>query len=194
MKVKRNIRDILNILKGRTKEVEEILDSGFHDKMAPRWMAKTQKTLTDLFGKNNQYALNFQSIDLHTPFVEENLSQIEENDSRLALEDARVFLVSLMDELESEYKNAPGIMDMESIFAEINRYVSDHVDSSMKKDFYQRISILKEGLFSGDMSSKEVRKHIKWIGDLDSGLFERLVPLITWFYIDRDNFSEAYNN
>ncbi|MCD6570158.1 MAG: hypothetical protein J7L53_05605 [Deltaproteobacteria bacterium] len=195
MKIRYGLEEIIAVLQERVTEVEKILDSEINKTIAPKWMTRTIKTLTKIFGQDDQYVKNFKAIDLHTPFMVETLSPVIEEDNRLALEDARIFLISLMDELESEYKNAPGVMDMESIFVEINRYVSNRVHNSLiKDDLRHRVARLRDGLLSGDITGVEVERHIRWIGDIDSGLFERLVPLLAWFYIYRDDFSEVYNN
>jgi len=196
MSMKYNLKDMIATLQDRVKEVEEILDMELHETMASKWMTKTTKTLAEILGQDDQYVKDFKAIDLNTSFIVETLSpNVEVKDNRLALEDARVFLVSLMDELESEYRSAPGIMDMESIFAEINRYISNHgCNSSIRDDLHQRIARLKEGLLKGNITGEEIKRHIRRVGDLDTELFERLIPLLAWFYIDRNGVSRVYNS
>jgi len=196
MSIKYNIKDMIITLQDRVKEVEEILDMELHETMASKWMTKTTKSLTNILGRDDQYVKAFKAIDLNTSFIVETLSpNVEVKDNRLALEDARIFLVSLMDELESEYRSAPGIMDMESIFAEINRYISNHgYNSVIKNDLHQRIARLKDGLLKGNITGEEIKKHIRRVGDLDTELFERLIPLLAWVYIDRDGASRVYNS
>jgi hypothetical protein len=49
-------------------------------------------------------------------------------------------------------------------------------------------------MISGDISEAEVKHHVENIGYLDIGLFERIVPLLTWYYIQRVGFKGASNN
>jgi len=49
-------------------------------------------------------------------------------------------------------------------------------------------------MMSGEISGDEVRNHVEHIGYLDAGLFERIVPLLTWYYIHGVGIKGAYNN
>jgi hypothetical protein len=127
--------------------------------------------------------------------MEEYNEIVVEETYRLGLEDARSFLSSLIDELESESTSTPGLMDMESLFAEMSRYVSAYVeDASMRDSLYFRITRLRDGMISGDISGAEVKNHMEHIGYLDMGLFERMVPFLTWYYMQRVGFNGARNN
>jgi hypothetical protein len=84
---------------------------------------------------------------------------------------------------------------MESLFAEMSRYVSAYVgDPSMRDRLFSRITRLRDGMISGDISGAEVKNHVENIGYLDTGLFERIVPFLTWYYMQRVGVGGASNN
>jgi hypothetical protein len=159
------------------------------------WKQKASLILAKILGKNHTYVKEFESIDFSTSFFED-FNEIQMEDTyRLGLEDARSFLISLIDELESEHNCTPGLMDMESLFAEMNRYVSVYIeDASTRNSLQHRITRLRNGMMSGEISGDEVRNHVEHIGYLDAGLFERIVPLLTWYYIHGVGIKGAYNN
>ena len=45
-----------------------------------------------------------------------------------------------------------------------------------------------------DISGLEVQNHVRQLGYLNGELFERLVPLLAWYYLQEDAEPGAYNN
>ncbi|HHO75576.1 MAG TPA: hypothetical protein ENN05_03985 [Deltaproteobacteria bacterium] len=171
-----------------------LLDNSQHDSVLD-WKDKADLTLSRILGEDHPYVKEFCSIEFSTSFVEDCREIVIEDTYRLGLEDTKSFLISLIDELESEHSSSPGLMDMETMFAEMNRYVSVYVkDPRMKNTLHHRITCLRDGMISGDISDAEVKSHVENIGFLDSGLFERIVPLLTWFYIQRVGVKGVNNN
>ena len=183
------------LLKDLLDEVNDLLFENTQYESTLNWKDKADTVLVQILGADNLYVKEFCAIEFSTTFIEDGNEVVIEDTYRLGLEDAKSFLISLIDELESEHSSSPGLMDMESMFAEMNRYVSVYVkDPRMKDRLQQRITCLREGMISGDISEAEVKTHVENIGYLDIGLFERIVPLLTWYYIQRVGFKGASNN
>jgi len=182
------------------KDLLDTLESLLNEKNLTKdavleWKTIVNKLLAKMFGEHHDYVNNFSSINFQTPFIDDSDKILLEETYRFGLEDAKSFLISLIDEIESEQLSIPGLMDMESIFAEMGRYISAHVADPLRKNkLFHRITCLREGMIAGDISGKELRNHITDIGSLDSGLFERIVPVLAWYYLQRDRLSCDYNN
>ncbi|MDT8271926.1 MAG: hypothetical protein RRA35_01915 [Desulfomonilia bacterium] len=195
MKINRAITKYLVLISDLIDDVEVLLDGEIEEEQTLFWREKAETTLAKILGENHIYVKEFSSIDFSVSFSENLEDLLAEDIYRLALEDARSYLISLMDELESEHNSTPGLMDMESLFAEMNRYVSVYVeDTRMRSSLHHRITRLRNGMMSGDISSDEVKNHIKHIGYMDTGLFERIIPLLTWYYMQRMDGNRATNN
>jgi hypothetical protein len=194
MKIDYPIDQVFIGLEDILKEVDELLEGYVQDKQALKWKDRAIKTLSQMLGEHHPYVKEFTSITFITPFMDDMEKVLLEDTYRLGLEDAKSFLIAMLDELESEYYNALGLMDMESLFAEMNRYVSIHVpDKRMKDSLHTRITRLREGMISGDITGDEITSHVKQISHIDTGLFKRIVPLLTWYYMHRDGVSEVHN-
>jgi hypothetical protein len=195
MKIHSGIHNSMVLLRDLLDEVNSLLMDHTEYESTLNWKDKADTLLIQILGEDNAYVKEFCSIEFSTTFVEDDKEIVIEDTYRLGLEDAKSFLISLIDELESEQSSTPGLMDMESMFAEMNRYVSVYVkDPRMKDSLHQRITCLRDGMISGDISEAEVKTHVENIGYLDTGLFERIVPLLTWYYIQRVGFKGASNN
>lgn len=195
MKIRSGIHNSMALLKDLLHEVNSLLMDNMEHESTLNWKDKADTLLIQILGEDNAYVKEFCSIEFSTTFVEDDKEIVIEDTYRLGLEDAKSFLISLIDELESEHSSTPGLMDMESMFAEMNRYVSVYVkDPRMKDNLHQRITCLRDGMISGEISEAEVKTHVENIGYLDTGLFERIVPLLTWYYIQRVGFKGASNN
>lgn len=195
MNIQSRIDNYMPLLKDLLDEVNELLMENTEYEPTLDWKDKADLLLIRLLGEDNSYVKEFQAIEFSTTFIEDGKEIVIEDTYRLGLEDAKSFLISLIDELESEHSSTPGLMDMESMFAEMNRYVSVYVKDPRTKDsLHQRITCLRDGMISGDISEAEVKTHVENISYLDIGLFERIVPLLTWYYIQRVGFKGASNN
>jgi hypothetical protein len=194
-KMNRCLAKYIVLLKDLLDEVTALLLDPVEKEPALEWKERADSILEKILGEHHPYVLEFLSIEFCTTFLEDFDEIVVEETARLALEDARSFLSSLIDELESENTSTPGLMDMESLFAEMSRYVSAYVgDPSMRDRLYHRITRLRDGMISGDISGAEVKNHVENIGYLDMGLFERIVPFLTWYYMQRVGFNGASNN
>ncbi len=195
MNILRGIHNYMVLLQDLLDEVTDLLTDNADYESTLDWKDKADSILIQVLGEDHTYVKDFCSIEFCTTFVEDCKEIVIEDTYRLGLEDAKSFLISLIDELESEHTSSPGLMDMESMFAEMSRYVSVYVeDQSMKNRLHQRIHCLRDGMISGDISEAEVKNHVEHIGYLNTGLFERIVPLLTWYYIQRVGFKGASNN
>lgn len=194
MKIGSPIDHFMTLLEDMLKDVDDLLEGYVQEKAALKWRDTALRTLKQVLGDHHQYVRDFAAINFSTPFLDGREEVLIEDTYRLGLEDAKSYIIAMIDELESEYYSAFGLMDMESLFAEMNRYVSVHVsDKRMQDTLQNRITRLREGMISGDISGDEITTHVKQISHLDSGLFERIVPLLTWYYMHRDGASEVYN-
>lgn len=192
MKIEYPIDHIVTLLENMIKDVDELLDGHVHEKPALKWKDKAHKTLIRVLGDQHPYVQDFAAITFATPFMDGMEKILLEDTFRLGLEDAKSYLIAMIDELESEYHNAFGLMDMESLFAEMNRYLARNVrDKRMKDSLQTRITRLRDGMIAGDISGDEITTHVRHISHLDAGLFERIVPLLTWYYLHRDGSSEV---
>ena len=195
MKVNRCLAKYIVLLKDLLDEVNGLLLESLEKEPALEWKERADSILTKMLGEHHPYVLEFLSIEFCTSFLEDFDEIVVEETYRLGLEDARSFLSSLIDELESENTSTPGLMDMESLFAEMSRYVTAYVeDPPMRDRLYSRITRLRDGMISGDISGAEVKNHVENISYLDVGLFERIVPFLTWYYMQRVGFNGASNN
>ncbi|MGO9145917.1 MAG: hypothetical protein ACLQDF_06065 [Desulfomonilia bacterium] len=195
MRSKGAIKNYIVLIRDLVSDVELLLDDDIEHDSSHRWKEHATVILGKILGKDHTYVKQFAGIEFCTPFFDDFDEFMEEDTFRLALEDARSFLISLIDELESEHNCTPGLMDMESLFAEMNRYVLARVgDPGMRSSLHNRITRLRNGMMSGEISGDEVRYHMEHIGCLDSGLYERIVPLLTWYYIQGAGFKGAHNN
>ena len=194
-KLPRSLSRYIVLIRDLLDEVNALLADTLEKDPALDWKDRADTMLVKVLGEDHPYVGEFLSIEFSTSFLEEPGETVVEETCRLGLEDARSFLSSLIDELESESTSTPGLMDMESLFAEMSRYVSAYVgDASMRDRLYCRITRLRDGMISGEISGAEVKNHIENIGYLDAGLFERMVPFLTWYYMQRVGFNGARNN
>jgi hypothetical protein len=194
-KLHRSLSKYIVLIRDLLDEVNGLLVDPLEREPSLDWKDKADSMLTKILGEEHPYVQDFLSIEFSTSFLEELGEPIVEETYRLGLEDARSFLSSLIDELESESSSTPGLMDMESLFAEMSRYVKSYVeDAAMRDRLYYRITRLRDGMISGDISGAEVKNHIENIGYLDTGLFERMIPFLTWYYMQGVGFNEARNN
>jgi hypothetical protein len=195
MRNKGSIKNYIVLIRELVSDVDILLDDDIEHDSSHRWKERAALILGNILGRNHIYVRQFEKIDFSTPFFDDFDEFMEEDTFRLALEDARSFLISLIDELESEHNCTPGLMDMESLFAEMNRYVLARVgDPNTRSSLHNRITRLRNGMMSGEISGDEVRYHMEHIGFLDSGLYERIVPLVTWYYIQGAGFKGVHNN
>lgn len=194
-KINRGLAKYIVLLRDLLDDVNALLLEPVEKEPALEWKDQADSVLAQILGERHPYVHEFLSIEFCTTFLEDFDEIVIEETSRLALEDARSFLSSLVDELESEDTSTPGLMDMESLFAEMSRYVSAYVgDPSMRDRLFSRITRLRDGMISGDISGAEVKNHVENIGYLDTGLFERIVPFLTWYYMQRVGVGGASNN
>jgi hypothetical protein len=195
MRSRSSIRNYIVLIRDLVSDVEDILDNGIEQDSSQQWKDRAISILGKVLGKDHTYVREFDGIEFSTPFFDDFDELLDEETFRIGLEDARSFLISLIDELESEHNCTPGLMDMESLFAEMNRYVVTYVGDPMARNsLHNRITRLRNGMMSGEISGDEVRYHMEHIGYLDTGLYERMVPLLTWYYIQGAGFKGAHNN
>lgn len=195
MKMNRSICKYIVLIKDLLDEVNGLLLDPLDKEPSLDWKDKADTILAKILGDDHPYVQEFHAIEFSTSFLEDFNEVVVEETYRLGLEDARSFLSSLIDELESESTSTPGLMDMESLFAEMSRYVSARVeDAAMRDRLFYRITRLRDGMISGEISGEEVKNHVENIGYLDTGLFERIVPFLTWYYMQRMGFNGARNN
>ncbi|HVN71480.1 MAG TPA: hypothetical protein VMU10_05625 [Desulfomonilia bacterium] len=195
MRSKGTIKNYIVLIRDLVSDVDLLLDDDVEHNASLRWKERAASILGKVLGKDHSYVRQFEKIEFSTPFFDDFDEFLEEDTFRLALEDARSFLISLIDELESEHNCTPGLMDMESLFAEMNRYVLARVGDPQKRStLHNRITRLRNGMMSGEISGDEVRNHMEHIGFLDSGLYERMVPFLTWYYIQGVGTKGAHNN
>jgi len=195
MRSKGAIKNYIVLIRDLVNDVDLLLDDVIERDSSHRWKKRATVLLGKILGKDHSYVSQFDKIEFSTPFFDDFDEFLEEDTFRLALEDSRSFLISLIDELESEHNCTPGLMDMESLFAEMNRYVLARIgDPTTRSSLHNRITRLRNGMMSGEISGDEVRHHMEHIGYLDAGLYERMVPLLTWYYIQGAGYKGAYNN
>ncbi len=195
MKMNRRLSKYIVLIKDLLDEVNGLLAENIERDSSLDWKDRADMILAKVLGDDHPYVLEFREIEFSTSFMEEFDQIVVEETFRLGLEDARSFLSSLIDELESESTSTPGLMDMESLFAEMSKYVSSSVqDAAMRDRLYYRITRLRDGMISGDISGAEVKDHVENISYLDIGLFERIVPFLTWYYMQRTEINGERNN
>ncbi len=195
MKMNRRLSRYIDLIKDLFEEVNTMLMEPLDRESTLEWKDKADMMLAKILGNDHPYVLDFQEIEFSTSFLEDFQEIVVEETFRLGLEDSRSFISSLIDELESESTSTPGLMDMESLFAEMSRYITSYVeDAAMRDRLFYRITRLRDGMISGDISGAEVKNHVENIGHLDMGLFERIVPFLTWYYMQRTGFNGARNS
>jgi hypothetical protein len=195
MRRKISMEHCISIIRDMLSDVEELLEDQMEEDACLDWKMRAEGLLGRILGKDHAYVREFDSIDFSTAFYDDFDDLVAERTVRLAMEDARSFLISLVDEMESEYSSSPGLMDMESLFAEMNRYVLTHVGDPMTRSrLHNRITRLRDGMMTGDISGDEARYHMEHIGYLDAGLYERIVPLLTWYYMQGSLSRGVYHN
>ncbi|HOJ15120.1 MAG TPA: hypothetical protein PLT69_11555, partial [Deltaproteobacteria bacterium] len=176
MRSKSAIKEYLFIIREMVSDVEELIEDRADEDACVEWKSRALGILKRILGSEHAYVKEFDSIKLTTDFFDDFDDLVREQTLTIAMDDAHSFLVALMDELESEHSSTPGMMDMESMFAEMNRYVVSHVGDPMTRStLHNRITRLREGMMTGEISGDEARHHIEHIGYLDAGLYERLV-------------------
>ena len=120
MRNKGTIKNYIVLIRDLVSDVDILLDDDIEHDSSHRWKERAAILLGKVLGRDHTYVRQFEKIDFSTPFFDDFDEFMEEDTFRLALEDARSFLISLIDELESEHNCTPGLMDMESLFAEMN--------------------------------------------------------------------------
>lgn len=196
MKTNFPIEKLIDIMEDMMKDVEQILESPtIEKKSAIKWRDNARKKISKVFGDNHPYVKEFGEIDFTTPFIDGSDKVMFEDTYRLGLEDGKSYLIAMMDELESEYYNVFGMMDIEMAFYEIGKYITGQIEEeSIRDDMLERLNILSEGLMSGEISGHEITEQIKYISKVDSGLFKRIVPVFAWYYISADDKNKSLIN
>ncbi len=194
MKINYPMDRFIVLLRDMVSDVDMMMSREIKEKEVLKWKDRAVQKLSRMLGENHSYVANFGAIEYSAPSIEGLDEIITEESFMLGLDDARSFLAALLDEVESECNQAPGLMDMESLFAEMTRYVTVNVDDPLvKESINHRIIRLRDGMLAGSISSDEIQGHVTQIGYLDNGLFERLVPLLAWYYIHNDEVA-VYSN
>jgi hypothetical protein len=196
MKMNRPIEELIDIMEDMMKDVDQILENTtVEKKSAMKWRDEARKKISSVFGDNHPYVKEFGAIDFSTPFIDGSDKVMFEDTYRLGLEDGKSYLIAMMDELESEYYNVFGAMDIETVFYEMGKYViQNYNDETLREDLLQRISVLSEGMVSGEISGREIAENIKYIRNVDAGLFKMVVPMFAWYYVTADNSGETILN
>jgi len=196
MKTNIAIEKLIDIMEDMMRDVEQILESPtIEKKSAIKWKDKARKKISKVFGEAHPYVREFGQIDFSTPFIDGSDKVMLEDTYRLGLEDGKSYLIAMMDELESEYYNVFGMMDIEMAFYEMGKYIMSSIkDDELKDDMLERLNFLSEGLVSGEISGREITEQIKYISKMDSGLFKRIVPVFAWYYVNADDKTERLIN
>ena len=53
---------------------------------------------------------------------------------------------------------------------------------------------MSEGLVSGDIDGKDISEQLKYISQMDKGLFKMLVPVFAWYYVGTDKSGDTTLN
>lgn len=190
------IEEFIEYMEDMMNDLDQLLESPtVEKKSAIKWREDTKKKISTVFGENHPYVREFEAIDFATPFVDGSDKVMVEDTYRLGLEDGKSYLIAMMDELESEYYNVFGMMDIETTFYELGKYIIAKIeDAAVREDLLQRISILSEGLVSGEIDGKDISEHLRYISQMDKGLFRMIVPVFAWYYVGADNSGDTTLN
>ena len=117
------IEEFIEFMEDMMNDLDQLLESPTVEKRsAIKWREDTKKKISTVFGENHPYVREFEAIDFATPFVDGSDKVMFEDTYRLGLEDGKSYLIAMMDELESEYYNVFGMMDIETTFYELGKY------------------------------------------------------------------------
>ncbi len=190
------MEEIIDFMEELMHNLDKLLESPrVEKKSAIKWREDTKKKISTVFGENHPYVREFSAIDFATPFIDGSDKVMFEDTYRLGLEDGKSYLIAMMDELESEYYNVLGMMDIETAFYELGRYIINKIeDAALREDLLQRISILSEGLVSGEIDGKDISEQLKYISQVDKGLFKMIVPVFAWYYVGADKSGDTTLN
>jgi hypothetical protein len=190
------MEELIDFMEELMNDLDHLLESPkVEKKSAIKWREDTKKKISTLFGENHPYVREFSAIDFATPFIDGSDKVMFEDTYRLGLEDGKSYLIAMMDELESEYYNVLGMMDIETAFYELGKYIITKIeDATIREDLLQRISILSEGLVSGEIDSKDISEQLKYISQMDKGLFKMIVPVFAWYYVGADKSGDTSLN
>jgi hypothetical protein len=190
------IEEFIEYMEDMMNDLDQLLESPrVERKSAIKWREDTKKKISTVFGENHPYVREFEAIDFATPFIDGSDKVMFEDTYRLGLEDGKSYLIAMMDELESEYYNVFGMMDIETTFYELGKYIIAEIeDADIREDLLQRISILSEGLVSGDIDGKVISEQLRYIGQMDKGLFKMIVPVFAWYYVGADKTGDTIPN
>ena len=195
MKADNSLDRFIVLLRDMVSDLDTMMNSDAPQKEVLKWRDSAVSKLARLLGADHDYVASFDAIDFVTPAVSGLSDDLPLYAHRLGLDDARSYLVALLDEVESENNQAPGMMDIESLFSELGRYTNQRVgDPQLREQIYRRLNRLRDGMMEGDISGLEVQNHVRQLGCLNGELFERLVPLLAWYYLREDAEPGAYNN
>jgi hypothetical protein len=190
------MEEIIDFMEELMNNLDQLLESPkVEKKSAIKWREDTKKKISTVFGENHPYVREFSAIDFATPFIDGSDKVMFEDTYRLGLEDGKSYLIAMMDELESEYYNVLGMMDIETAFYELGKYIISKIeDATVREDLLQRISILSEGLVSGEIDSKDISEQLRYINQMDKGLFKMIVPVFAWYYVGADKSGDTTLN
>ncbi len=196
MKTTYPIEEFIEFMEDMMNDLDQLLESPtVEKKSAIKWREDTKKKISTVFGENHPYVREFEAIDFATPFIDGSDKVMVEDTYRLGLEDGKSYLIAMMDELESEYYNVFGMMDIETTFYEMGKYIIAKIeDPAVREDLLQRISILSEGLVSGDIDGKVISEQLRYISQMDKGLFKMIVPVFAWYYVGADKSGDTIPN
>ena len=163
MKTTYPMEELIDYMEDMMKDVDQLLESPtVEKKSAIRWREDTKKKISTVFGENHPYVREFEAIDFATPFINGADKVMLEDTYRLGLEDGKSYLIAMMDELESEYYNVLGMMDIETTFYELGKYIIAKIkDAAIREDLLQRISILSCSEISFPSMSPETSPSLK---------------------------------
>ena len=196
MKTIYHIEEFIEFMEDMMNDLDQLLESPtVEKKSAIKWREDTKKKISTVFGENHPYVREFEAIDFATPFVDGSDKVMVEDTYRLGLEDGKSYLIAMMDELESEYYNVFGMMDIETTFYELGKYIiAKTEDAAVREDLLQRISVLSEGLVSGEIDGKLISEQLRYISQMDKGLFRMIVPIFAWYYVGADKSGDTTLN
>lgn len=195
MKADNSLDRFIVLLRDMVSDLDTMMNSDAPQKEVLKWRDSAVNKLARLLGADHDYVASFDAIDFVTPAVSGLSDDLPLYAHRLGLDDARSYLVALLDEVESENNQAPGMMDIESLFSELGRYTNQRVgDPQLREQIYRRLNRLRDGMMEGDISGLEVQNHVRQLGYLNGELFERLVPLLAWYYLQEGAEPGVYNN
>jgi len=190
------IEEFIEYMEDMMNDLDQLLESPtVEKKSAIKWREDTKRKISTVFGENHPYVREFEAIDFATPFVDGSDKVMVEDTYRLGLEDGKSYLIAMMDELESEYYNVFGMMDIETTFYELGKYIIAKIeDAAIREDLLQRVSILSEGLVSGEIDGKVISEQLRYISQMDKGLFSMIVPVFAWYYVGADKSGDTTLN